>query len=282
MFDHFAVADWSGAKGSLHPGIALAKCGPGYGVPRLVRAPGRHWSRATIGDWVLDEASAGRRTLVGFDFSFAPPWRAAGYLPGTEAPPDARSFWAWVDRQAHDEPDGGAAAWMEGPARRHFYFGKTDGAKADYLVWRACERRLRETGGHKPSTVFDAIGAAQVAKASFAGMRLLHRLSSTGVPVWPFDTVPEEGPLIVEIYSSIAASAAGRPKGRAKLRSAATLNESLGKLNSAPAAGEPNEHQADAILTAAWLRHTAADPNLWTAPDSHALAAREGWTFGVR
>lgn len=281
-FDRFAVADWSGARGRRHPGIALAECGVDSAAPRLVRPPERHWSRAAVGDWVIDQAAAGRRTLIGFDFSFAPPWRAAGYLPGTHAPADAHSFWAWIDRQAHDEPDGGAAVWMEGPARRHFYFGKADGAKADYMVWRACERRLRESGGHKPSTVFDAIGAAQVAKASFAGMRLLHRLSRAGVPVWPFDPVPNEGPLIVEIYSSIAASEAGRPNGRAKLRSAETLNEGLRTLGSAPVADEPDEHQADAILTAAWLRRTANDHDLWTAPDGHPLAGREGWTFGVR
>ncbi len=280
-FDRFAVADWSGAKGQRHPGIALAECEAGTAAPRLVSPPERHWSRAAVGDWVLAEASAGRPTLIGFDFSFAPPSRAAGPLPGTDAPSDPHAFWAWVDARTAGEPDGGAATWMEGPGRRHFYFGAADGPKADYMVWRACEHRLRERGGHKPSTVFDAIGAAQVAKASFAGMRLLHRLSSAGVPVWPFDPVPAAGPLVVEIYSSIAATCAGRPKGRAKLRSAADLAAALAALGSAGAAGEVDEHQADALLTAAWLRIASVEPALWRAPDTDPRWAREGWTFGV-
>lgn len=280
-FDRFAVADWSGAKGQRHPGIALAECEGGTAAPRLVSPPERHWSRAAVGDWVLAEAAAGRRTLIGFDFSFAAPCRAVGSLPGTDAPSDPRAFWAWVEAQAAGELDGGAAAWMEGPGRRHFYFGAADGPKADYMVWRACEHRLRAAGGHKPSTVFDAIGAAQVAKASFAGMRLLHRLSSAGVPVWPFDAAPAAGPLVVEIYSSIAATRAGRPKGRAKLRSPGDLAAALAALGSEGAAGEVNEHQADALLTAAWLRVASAEPALWRAPDTDPRSAREGWTFGV-
>src|SRR3546814_9979925 len=74
---------------------------------------------------------------------------------------------------------------------------------------RACEAHYNAQGGGKPSTVYDAIGAAQVAKASFSGMRLLHRVHPH-VPIWPFDPPPESGSLIVEIYTSIAARAAGR------------------------------------------------------------------------
>lgn len=234
-----------------------------------------------MADWVLAEARAARRTLIGFDFSFAPPWRAAGYLPGTPAPPTPKALWSWIDEKAGNEPDLGAAVWLEGAGRRHFYLGAADGPKADYMVWRDCERRLRLAGGHKPSTVFDAIGAAQVSKASFAGMRLLHRLSSHSVPIWPFDAIPGEGPLVVEIYSSIAATAAGRPKGKAKVRSSDDLNEALAALDSDPTNEATNEHQADAILTAAWLRRAALTDALWSAPLPHPLADREGWTFGV-
>ena len=35
-FTRFAVADWSGAKGSRHPGIAIAECGIGEAAPALV------------------------------------------------------------------------------------------------------------------------------------------------------------------------------------------------------------------------------------------------------
>ena len=280
-FTHFAVADWSGAKGTRHPGIALAVCARGAEAPELVSPPERHWSRSAIADWVIGRARAGERVLIGFDFSFAPPWRAAGYLPGRDTPADAPGFWAWLDARAADEEDLGAARWMEGDGRAHFYFGAADGDKARFMVARACEDRLRATGGSKPSTVFDAIGAAQVAKASFAGMRLLHRLRAAGVPVWPFDPVPDTGPLVVEIYTSLAARAAGRATRQLKLRSNADLNAALEAVGSRPFGGPANEHEADATLTAAWLRQASGDSTLWRAPVQDPRSTHEGWTFGV-
>jgi hypothetical protein len=147
---------------------------------------------------------------------------------------------------------------------------------------RVCEARYNAGGGGKPSTVYDAIGAAQVAKASFAGMRLLHRVRPH-VPVWPFDPLPVSGSLVVEIYTSIAARAAGRPKGRSKMRDVAALNDALLALGAKPYAGSPpDDHGADAILTAAWLRDAARKPALWRPPTLDArIAATEGWTFGV-
>ncbi len=280
-FTHFAVADWSGARGARHPGIALAVCSIGSDAPALVPPPERHWSRTAIADRVIALKKADERTLIGFDFSFAPPWRAAGYLPGHATARDAPGFWAWLDGQASAEADLGAAGWMEGAGRAHFYFGAADGPKARYMVARACEERLRATGGSKPSTVFDAIGAAQVAKASFAGMRLLHRVRGAGVPVWPFDPLPNAGPLVVEIYTSLAARAAGRGTRRLKLRSIGDLDAALEAVGSRPHGRAANEHEADAILTAAWLRQASGDPTLWSAPGHDPRSTREGWTFGV-
>ena len=94
--------------------------------------------------------------------------------------------------------------------------------------------------------------AAQVAKASFAGMRLLHRLSAV-LPVWPFDARPPAGSLIVEIYPGLAARAAGRMRNRAKMRDGAALDTALAVLESGPHLPLPrlDDHASDAILTAA-------------------------------
>jgi hypothetical protein len=44
----------------------------------------------------------------------------------------------------------------------------------------------------------------------------------------------------------------------------------------------PDDHGADAIVTAAWLRNVAPRPSLWTPrPLNRHIAATEGWTFGV-
>lgn len=280
-FTRFAAIDWSGAKGTRHKGIAVALCGVGDDVPRLVSAPGGAWSREAVADWLVATATDAP-TLFGFDFSFAPPFVARGdYLPGDIVPQDGPAFWAYVDAICDDD-DLGAASLLEIAHRRHFYFGKADGIKAAFMHNRACEAHYIAGGGGKPSTVYDAIGAAQVAKASFAGMRLLHHVQPF-VPVWPFDLLPEAGSLVVEIYTSIAARAAGRPKGRSKMRDASALNAALGQLGSAPYAGPPpDDHGADAIVTAAWMRRAALRQELWTPAALTAQIARtEGWTFGV-
>jgi hypothetical protein len=281
-FTRFAAIDWSGAKGLRHKGIAVALCDAGDGAPRLVPPPiGTLWSRTAVADWLLAQSRT-EPTLFGFDFSFAPPLVARGsYLPGEAVPNSAPEFWAYVDRLCTDA-DLGAASLLEVTHRRHFYFGKADGVKADYMHNRCCEAHYNAGGGGKPSTIYDAIGAAQVAKASFSGMRLLYHLHGT-VPIWPFDPLPGTGSLIVEIYTSIAARAAGRPKGRSKMRDRATLNLALAELGSAPYAGpEPDDHQADALLTAVWMRGASRDALHWTpSPLNMHIAQTEGWTFGV-
>jgi hypothetical protein len=280
-FARFAAIDWSGAKGSRHKGIAVALCEGGDAVPELVPAPDGVWSRQGVADWLVATARE-MPTLFGFDFSFAPPFMERGsYLPGDVVPQDGPAFWAYVDAICKDV-DLGAASLLEVAHRRHFYFGKADGVKAHYMHNRACEAHYNAGGGGKPSTVYDAIGAAQVAKASFAGMRLLHHVRPH-VPVWPFDPLPVAGSLVVEIYTSIAARAAGRPKGRTKMRDAVALNDALLALGSQPYEGAmPDDHGADAIVTAAWMRQAALRPALWAPPAlTPQIARTEGWTFGV-
>jgi hypothetical protein len=281
-FTRFAAIDWSGAKGSRHKGIAVAICENGTDAPVLVPPPDRAWSRQGVADWLRDAAEEAP-TLFGFDFSFAPPFVArGGYLPGDAVPGEAPAFWAYVEACCADE-DLGAASFLEVAHRRHFYFGKADGTKADYMHLRTCEAHYNAGGGGKPSTVYDAIGAAQVAKASFAGMRLLNLLRHS-VPVWPFDPLPDKDSLIVEIYSSIAARAAGRPKGRTKIRDAAALDMALAALGSVPHVplARYDDHSTDAILTAAWMRRAARNAAHWTPSAlNDAIAATEGWTFGV-
>jgi hypothetical protein len=280
QFRAYVAIDWSGAKGRKHKGIAIAEA-RGQAAPRLVR-PGHIWSREEVLDWLLKRA-AKEPTLFGFDFSFAPPLIERGeYLPGEpNVPKMAREFWDYVDRMSKDE-DLGAASFLEHVHRRHFYFGIADGVKAGFLHNRVCEQLLNRTGGGKLSTVYDAIGAAQVAKASFSGMRLLHRLDGK-VAIWPMDPLHEEGSAVVEIYTRIYLRRAGLTG--VKLRSRAELNRALKGLGSPPARlrFEPNDHETDALVTAAGMRQLimmeprAFDPEGLTPQ----IAETEGWTFGV-
>jgi hypothetical protein len=280
-FTRFAAIDWSGAKGRKHKGIAIALAEAGEAAPRLVR-PGHVWSRTEVLEWLLAEAAAAP-TLFGFDFSFAPPIAERGeYLPGEpDVPSTAREFWAYVDGRSDDE-DLGAASFLERAHRRHFYFGIADGEKAPFMHFRQCDARLNAQGGRKTASAYDAIGAAQVAKASFSGMRLLRRLDGR-VAIWPMDPLPEQGSAVVEIYTRIYLRRAGL--SGTKLRSRAELDRALAALGSRSARlrFEPNDHQTDALVTAAGMRALAAREPRAFAPEglTPELARSEGWTFGI-
>jgi hypothetical protein len=279
-FQCFVAIDWSGAKGKRHKGIAIAEA-RGDAAPRLVD-PDHVWSREEVADWLLERA-AGEPTLFGFDFSFAPPIVERGeYLLGEPGvPTTAREFWGYVDAMCDDE-DLGAASFLEIAHRRHFYFGIADGVKADFVRFRQCDARLNAQGGRKTASAYDAIGAAQVAKASFSGMRLLHRLNGK-VAIWPMDPLPATGSAVVEIYTRIYLRRAGM--SGTKLRNRASLNLALEGLGSPPARlrFEPNDNQTDALVTAAGMRQLATDELRAFEPEglTPTIAQSEGWTFGV-
>ncbi|MBA2770867.1 MAG: hypothetical protein H0U34_02435 [Sphingomonas sp.] len=287
-FANFVAIDWSGAKGRRHKGIAIAEAREGD-PPRLVR-PGHVWSREEVLDWLLRRAIK-EPTLFGFDFSFAPPLvERREYLPGEPGVPNtARLFWAYVDDKCDDE-DLGAASFLETAHRKHFYFGIADGIKAQFVRFRQCDRLLNEQGGRKTASAYDAIGAAQVAKASFSGMRLLRHLDGK-VAIWPFDFAedrpmdswPEGGSAVVEIYTRIYLRRAGM--SGTKLRTTRQLNEALAGLGSKPVRLRlpPSDHQTDALVTAAGMRALAREEPRAFAPQGLTphIARTEGWTFGI-
>jgi len=279
-FESYVAIDWSGAKGKRHKGIAIAEA-RGDSAPRLVR-PRHIWSREEVLTWLVRRA-AREPTLFGFDFSFAPPLVERGeYLLGEPGvPKTAREFWSYVDKLCDDE-DLGAASFLEIAHRRHFYFGIADGVKAHFVRFRQCDARLNAQGGRKTASAYDAIGAAQVAKASFSGMRLLRRLDGQ-VAIWPMDPLPTNGSAVVEIYTRIYLRRAGL--SGVKLRTRADLNRALRGLDSLPARlrFEPNDHQTDALVTAAGMRQLAASEPRAFDPEglTPEIARSEGWTFGV-
>lgn len=280
QFTRFVAIDWSGAKGKRHKGIAVAEA-RGEAAPRLIR-PGHIWSREEVLTWLLREATK-EPTLFGFDFSFAPPLIERGeYLPGElNIPKTARKFWAYVDEKCDDD-DLGAASFLEVAHRKHFYFGIADGMKSGFMHFRQCDAHLSAQGGRKTASAYDAIGAAQVAKASFSGMRFLHRLDGR-VAIWPMDRLPARGSAVVEIHTRIYLRRAGL--SGVKLRSRIELNRALEGLGSSPARlrFEPSDHQTDALVTAAGMRALALTEPRAFDPEglTSQIAQTEGWTFGV-
>jgi hypothetical protein len=285
-FEHYVAIDWSGAKGERQKGIALAACVAGSDAPTLIESRNGRWSRTGVLDWLRDELPD--NTLVGFDLSPSLPYLDhKAFLPGWDrTPSDAKSLWQLVDEICIVDAHLAASSFViHQEARKHFRHGKGDcgqhfpagGGRLRLTELRQAEQK------QSPSSCFNLVGAAQVGKSSLTGMRLFHQLGGQ-YPIWPFDPVPEVGTVIVEMYTSIAARAAGLPKGRSKMLDGAALNTALANLGVEPHAPLPRytDHATDAILTAAWLRKVADDPELWNPPGLEAVRYTEGWTFGVR
>lgn len=286
-FTRFAAIDWSGAKGLRHKGIAVALCGTGEAAPVLVERE-RPWSRSEVLDWVLAKAGEAP-TLFGFDLSasFAFADRGAFFPGWASSPADARALWRLVEQHCHGEPDLAASGFVDHEeASRHF---RRHGGRCGDLFqpgagrMRVVEQEERRLGLVNPVSNFNLVGAAQVGKSSLTGMRLFLRLDAH-LPIWPFDPVPEEGSVVVEIYTSIAAAAAGLPRGRTKIRDQETLDRALARLGSEPhrPLARYDDHATDAILSAAWLRQADDRVDYWhPAAMTPEVARTEGWTFGV-
>ncbi|WP_342776641.1 hypothetical protein [Hankyongella ginsenosidimutans] len=127
-FARFIGIDWSGAKSGYSRKIQVAVCTAGGDPPALVEQPGG-WRRAAVLDWLLTQVLPGPPALIGFDFSFAPPYFDCGaYLPGHATADDGPGFWAHVESVCA-AADLGAADFVTEHARRYFYLGAADGPK---------------------------------------------------------------------------------------------------------------------------------------------------------
>lgn len=283
-FTDFIAIDWSGQAVARPKGLAVAHARAGDAAPELVE---RRWSRQGLLEWLGRLAADGTRALIGLDLSPAFPFHDEGaYFPGWgRSPPDAHSLWALVDQlSAGDEHLAATGFVSHREARRHF---RQTGDCGDLFPagrgrFRVCEHG-QEAMRLSPYSCFNLVGASQVGKSSLTGMRVLHRLRGR-IGMWPFDPLPDRGPVLVEIYTSLAAREAGMRKGISKIRDAATLDTMLGAFGSRPHAplSRYDDHVTDAMLSAAWLRIAAERPGLWK-PDALTpkLAQTEGWTFGV-
>ena len=286
-FQHFLAIDWSGAKGATQKGIALAIAHRDGGAPVLIE---HRWGREDVLAVLRDELPDD--TLVGVDLGIALPHADCGaFFPRNRVLlPDAPALWALVDDICRDEPDLGANHFVAHPDYRPYFrdgvetgphFG-CDGAAHGRGRFRVTEH-AQAAMGCKPYSNFNLVGAAQVGKSSLTGMRMLNRLRGH-LPVWPIDPLPSLGSVIVEIYTSLAAREAGRSAAKAKMRSYEDLNHALVTLGSPPVAGTGaiDDHSSDALLTAAWLRTVAAEPERWSpARLTPEIARTEGWTFGA-
>ncbi len=291
-FRHFIGVDWSGAAGERHRGIAVAQADAAGGPPTLLE-PQRRWSRAEVLAYLRDDLPPD--SLVGLDLGIGLPFADCDAffpgLPPADSPPDARNLWRMVAEICEADPYFGATTFVDDPRFRSYFrrHGAREGAAfrcdgADHGMgrFRVTERRQAEMGC-RPTSNFNLVGASQVGKSSLTGMRVLHELAGH-IPVWPVDEIGPRGSVIVEIYTAIAAMAGGRSPGRSKVKTAAELDSVLVALGSpcCGLTGPIDDHSADAVMVAAWLRTCSSEAALWAPADmTDGIARTEGWTFGV-
>ena len=144
-------------------------------------------------------------------------------------------------------------SWSSAPAA--FYFGIADGAKAPISAWLPASFDARSNCARRAQafafSAYDAMGAAQVAKSSFTGMRLLHRLDGTTADLavgssaddgWCWSRFTRDLPRMPQ---------ASRPAPRSASRGA--LDFALNRLGSPPHRPLVNlyDHLTDAFVSAA-------------------------------
>lgn len=236
-------------------------------------------------EWLLNDLPSD--CLIGLDLSPGLPFDDAGaFFPGwPDSPATARDLWRMVDEFGLEGDHLSANSFIAQPqVHRHFRHGQGDCGD----LFTGGSGRMRRTEYRQrvlklsPSSCFNLVGAAQVGKSSLTGMRVLHRLDGA-IPVWPFDKAPNYGSLIVEIYTSLAARAAGIPPGRSKMLTAKDLDDALERFGVGKhlPLSHYSDHATDAILTSAWLRFAAEESSLWSPVGLNDVAETEGWTFGV-
>lgn len=295
-FDHFLAIDWSGAKGERHKGIALALAERSGGPPVLVDPPARGFSRTEVLDILKHELPA--NTLVGVDLGISLPFEDCGaFFPGWDrSPRNAKKLWSLIDEICQDDPHLGAHSFVTHPEAGRYFRHSKDLTGDRFHLPSAITRegRFREAEiaqrfqNCRPVSNFNLVGAAQVGKSSLTGMRMLHQLEGE-LAIWPLDPIPERrqvsgGSMLVEIYTGLASKEAADRGARTKMLTYADLNAALEALGSPPVDefGEVDDHSSDALLTAAWMRKVAPEPERW---EPRALTAQiaytEGWTFGA-
>ncbi len=217
-FDTVVMVDWSGgnAKGPRPCADAIWCCTAKAGV---VDTPLYFQSRQAVEPWlanlVENTLTAGRRLMLGFDFSFGLPAPAAQTITGTG---DPLAFWTWLEERIEDAPQannrfdvaagmnrrfGGLGPfWGNGLSRDIADLPRKGRARQGHGM---PERRAVEARARGAFSVWQLAGAGAVGSQMLMGLPVLERLRrrfAGQVAIWPFEA--QDRPVtIVEIWPSL-------------------------------------------------------------------------------
>ena len=288
-FDEFIAIDWSGSKALFTPSITVAKAVSNKLSVSLVSPPKNQWSRTDVAEWIINHAAYSKRLLIGIDSNFG--YAASTVhkrLPNLQT---ANELWALIDSICSQETNFYAQAfWQDSLFCNDFW---TAGKKPPHFPEKRRQTELsciNEQLGF-PETPFKLIGAKQVGKGGLAAMRMAHFLKERlqeKIAFWPFDS-PEHcnqaNIVVTEIYPRLFLKKANH--GLSKVREIKKLKELLSFFEAiSPSLSSINDHQADALISAASMRHLMHKNSNFlnlekcSAPFRKQLRI-EGWILGV-
>jgi len=288
-FDEFIAIDWSGSKALFTPSITVAKAVSNKSSVSLVSPQKNQWSRIDVAEWITNHAAHSKRLLIGIDSNFG--YAASTVhkrLPNLQT---ATELWALINRICSQEANFYAHAFWRDSIFFHDFW--TAGKKPPRFPEK---RRLTQLSCINeqlgfPENPFKLIGAKQVGKGGLAAMRMAHFLKERlqeKIAFWPFDS-PEHcnqaNIVVTEIYPRLFLKKANH--GLSKVRNIKKLKELLSFFEAiSPSLSSINDHQADALISAASMRHLMHKNSNFLNLEKCSATFRkqlriEGWILGV-
>ena len=282
-FNNFIAVDWSGDKSKFQKGISVAQCLMGRYAPKIIKPEDRYWSRSSLIKWLLKEVTE-KKTLIGFDFSFAYPfYDCFSYFPGIkDSPISPYKLWKKIDNINNKLANFyGGGIWSEEPYSNYYNSPNLKGTL--YKSRRRFTEIEAKNKIHSPSPTFNCVGPGAVGTGSLAGMRVLNFLKNE-INIWPFNNnILQKKSVVVEIFPTYYFRYAGIKPEKNIGYTMSKINQALSHYdcNSLPKdiiIGGPDQDDADAIVSAAAMRYFSNNRNCWNVPK---VSQKEGWIFGV-
>ena len=282
-FNNFIAVDWSGDKSKFQKGISVVQCPMGRYAPKIIKPEDRYWSRSSLIKWLLKEVTE-KKTLIGFDFSFAYPfYDCFSYFPGIkDSPISPYKLWEKIDNINNKSANFyGGAIWSKEPYSNYYNSPNLKGTL--YKSRRRFTEIEAKNKIHSPSPTFNCVGPGAVGTGSLAGMRVLNFLKNE-INIWPFNNnILQKKSVVVEIFPTYYFRYAGIKPEKNIGYTMSKINQALShyNCNSLPKdiiIGGPDQDDADAIVSAAAMRYFSNNRNCWNVPK---VSQKEGWIFGV-
>ena len=252
VFERYIDIDYSGAETPISSLKGLRVYAADWVLPPKEipppAGPRKYWTRRGIAEWLREQLSGGKPTLVGIDHGFSFP---LAYFKKHKLPPDWPSF--LDDFRQH---------WPTDDENTYVEFLREDNRRTGDASWLRLTEQWTATA--KSVFLFDVQGS--VAKSTHAGLPWLRYLLQHGerrIHFWPFDgwDVPQGRSVVAEVYPSLW-------------------------TRRFPAEDRNGDQQA-AYSVAAWLRRADTDGSLpqffnpMLEPEERNTAGIEGWILGV-